>query len=302
MNKTLKSISPAPLKKGETIGIIAPAGPVNDREAFAAGARLIEEMGFRIKHRPDIFRKDGYLAGSDQERLAELHALFADPEVKALVAARGGYGCLRLLADLDFALIRANPKMLIGFSDLTVLHAAIGKQTGLVTLHGPMLATLARGDRETRESFFRWLSGCPETKIKARGLEILRGGDAAGRLLPGNLACLCHLLATPWEPDWQGAILVLEDIGEPPYRLDRLLTQLAVAGKLKGIAGLILGDFGESEASETVWRRALELLPENIPVWGNFPCGHGSRNLTLPLGAEARLDSSAGVLAFPRMI
>ena len=298
MNATPKPILAAPLKKGDTIGIIAPAGPVRNEGDFSAGLKILTELGFKTRYRNDILRHNDYLAGTDQERLAELHELWRDPEVKAILAVRGGYGCLRLLPDLDFTLIREQPKILIGFSDLTILLSAIQQRTGLITFHGPMLTTLARNDRDSQEAFFDLLTGRPRSECKIKGLEILKGGQASGRLLPGNLTSLVHLLGTPFEPDWRDTILVLEDIGEAPYRIDRLLTHLWAAGRLKHIAGLILGDFDQCGEQEAIWQRALDLLAHRpIPIWANFPCGHGSKNQILPVGAEARLDSTAGRLS-----
>jgi len=301
MNETLNPILAAPLKKGDTIGIIAPAGPVRNEGDFSAGLKILTDLGFKTRYRTDILRHNDFLAGTDQERLAELHELWRDPEIKAILAVRGGYGCLRLLPDLDFTLIREQPKMLIGFSDLTVLLSAIQQKAGLITFHGPMLTTLARSDRDSQEAFFNLLTGRAKPEIKVKGLEILKGGQARGRLLPGNLTSLVHLLGTPWEPDWQDTILVLEDIGEAPYRIDRLLTHLWAAGRLEQIAGLILGDFDQCGEREAIWQRVLDLLAYRpIPIWANFPCGHGNRNHILPVGAEAQLDSSAGRLVFPQ--
>ena len=301
MNATLKPIFAAPLKKGDTIGIIAPAGPVRNETDFSAGLKILTDLGFKTRYRNDILRHNDFLAGTDQERLNELHELWRDPEVKGILAVRGGYGCLRLLPDLDFTLIREQPKMLIGFSDLTVLLSAIQQKTGLITFHGPMLTTLARSDRDSQEGFFDLLTGRPRPESKIKGLEILKGGQASGRLLPGNLTSLVHLLGTPWEPNWQDAIVVLEDIGEAPYRIDRLLTHLWAAGRLEHIAGLILGDFDQCGEREAIWQRVLELLAHRpIPIWANLPCGHGSRNLILPVGAEVQLDSSGGRLVFPQ--
>lgn len=297
MNAIPKPILAAPIKKGATIGIIAPAGPVRNESDFSAGLKMLTDLGFKTRYRSDILRQSDYLAGTDQERLAEFHELWRDPEVQAIVAVRGGYGCLRLLPALDFDLIRQQPKILIGFSDLTVLLSAIQQKTGLITFHGPMLTTLARSDRDSQEGFFELLTGRPKTESKIKGLEILKGGHAQGRLLPGNLTNLVHLLGTPWEPDWQDAILVLEDIGEAPYRIDRLLTHLWAAGRLERIGGLILGDFDQCGEREAIWQRALDLLAQRpIPIWGNFPCGHGSRNQILPMGATVQLDSSSGRL------
>jgi len=301
MNETPKTILAAPLKKGDTIGIIAPAGPVRNEGDFAAGLKILADLGFKTRYRSDILRHNDFLAGTDQQRLAELHELWRDPEIKGILAVRGGYGCLRLLPDLDFDLIRQQPKMLIGFSDLTVLLSTIQQKTGLITFHGPMLTTLAKSDRDSQEAFFNLLTGKPRSELKIKELEILKGGQASGRLLPGNLTSLVHLLGTPWEPNWQDAILVLEDIGEAPYRIDRLLTHLWAAGRLEQIAGLILGDFDQCGEREAIWQRVLDLLAHRpIPIWANFPCGHGSRNQILPVGAEVQLDSSAGRLVFPQ--
>lgn len=301
MNETPKPILPAPLKKGGTIGIIAPAGPVRNESDFAAGLKMLSELGFKTRYQSNILRHNDFLAGTDQQRLSELHEFWRDPEIEAILAVRGGYGCLRLLPDLDFALIRQQPKILIGFSDLTVLLSAIQQRTGLITFHGPMLTTLPKGDRDSQEALFHLLTGRAQPEIKVKELEILKGGQASGRLLPGNLTSLVHLIGTPWEPDWQNAIVVLEDIGEAPYRIDRLLTQLWAAGRLEQIGGLILGDFDQCGDVELIWQRALELLAHRtIPIWANFPCGHGSRNRILPVGAEAQLDSSSGRLVFPQ--
>ncbi|MCF6290761.1 MAG: LD-carboxypeptidase [Desulfobacterales bacterium] len=300
-------VLPPPLAKGDTIGLVRPAGPVQDQDHFHAGIRLLQEMGFAVRFaRDSLGRNSGYLAGSDQERVQEFHQIWADPEVKAILAMRGGYGCMRLVEHLDMDLIRSQPKLLIGFSDISVLLAAITRATGLVTLHGPVLTTLPRCNRETIHSFFAAVSGRQQPEIKPRNLEVLnKGGIATGRLMGGNLTCLTHLLATPYEPSWNNILLFVEDVGESAYRLDRLFTQLKLAGRLDNLAGLILGsfsanlgeDFCETADDEQVWQRVLELLDnKKIPVWGNFPIGHGPNNQVRPLGVAAELDSGAGVL------
>lgn len=295
-----------PLARGDTIGLVQPAGPVQNQDHFNAGIRLLQEMGFEVRFARDSLNKNnGYLAGSDQERVQEFHQVWADPEVKAILAMRGGYGCMRLVEQLDMDLIRSQPKLLIGFSDISVLLNAITRATGLVTLHGPVLTTLPRCARETAHWFFEAVSGRQQPEIKPRNLEVLTGGIATGRLMGGNLTCLTHLLATPFEPSWNNVLLFLEDVGESAYRLDRMFTQLKLAGRLDNLAGLILGsfsanlgeDFCETADDEQVWQRVLELLEnKKIPVWGNFPIGHGPNNQVLPLGVEAELDSGAGVL------
>lgn len=298
MSKIASRLLPPPLAKGDTIGIFAPAGPLLDQEAFATGVRMLREMGFGVRIQRGLeTRNSGYMAGSDQERAEELMNLWRDPEVKALMAARGGYGCLRFLDLLDFNLIATMPKRLIGFSDLTVLHAAILKKTKQLSLHGPMVATLGTSDPASLESFVLALTGRLPEAIKPAGLEILRGENATGPLIGGNLTNLAHLIATPWEPEWQGAVLLLEDIGEAPYRIDRLLHHLKTSGRLDQVAGLLLGTFTDCGDEETIWNLALDLTKKRrIPVWANFPSGHGSRNITLPLGADVTLDSNKGTL------
>ena len=294
-------LRPPLLKRGDTIGLAAPAGPIAE-EVLRQGLQLLRDCGIKkVRYAQDICRRENYMAGSDRRRLEELHQLWDDDEVKAIIAVRGGYGCARLLTKLDFDLIRKKPKILVGFSDLTILLNVIHRQTGLITFHGPMLSTLVRDGRETLESALNELTVHAQAHLKIKGLEILRPGQAQGPLLGGNLACLAQLLATPYEPAWAGAILLLEDINEPAYRLDRLLTQLSLAGRLDSLAGIILGEFlGNDSRSindlDLVWQRVLALTPETIPVWANFPAGHGKRNILLPIGRPVSMDSDKATL------
>ncbi len=301
--KSRKAVFPPPIKIGDTIGLVAPAGPIVNKDNFSAGISLLEKKGFRVKYNPTLLYKKGYLAGSDQERADEFNRLWSDPEVKGLVAARGGYGSMRLLDLIDMKQIRQNPKILVGFSDLTVLLAAIHKNTGLVTYHGPVLTTLASIDKQSLASFFKVLTGKSEDLIKPAGVKILKKGRAKGILLGGNLTTLVHMIGTTYEIPWNKSILFIEDIGESPYRLDRLITHLSKARRLQKIKGVILGTFcndarkEDKSMQQTIHHRIVELLAGyDIPVWANFPVGHGRRNLTLPLGVEVELDSSAGRL------
>lgn len=288
---------PPLLKKGDTIGLAAPAGPI-DEESIRQGLQLLRAGGIKnVKFATDICRHENFLAGSDQRRLEELHQLWDDDEVKAILAVRGGYGCARLLPGLDFDLIRKKPKILVGFSDLTILLNTIHQQTGLVTFHGPMLSTLVRDGKPSLLAMLNELTVHAQEHLTPKGVEVLRPGSAQGRLIGGNLTCLTQLLATPYEPAWSGAILLLEEINEPAYRVDRLLTQLSLAGRLDNLAGVIIGDFLGSDhhpmaSVDLVWQRILELTPEEIPVWANFPCGHGPRNILLPIGRTVLMDGS----------
>jgi muramoyltetrapeptide carboxypeptidase len=299
-NRPVVSLLPPRLQRGDTIAIVAPAGPVLKEEEFIAGVKILREAGFEIKFSREIMRKDGYLAGSDHDRAEELQRLWVDPEVKALLAVRGGYGSLRMIPLLDMELIRRHPKIFIGFSDITILHSLIHKETGLITFHGPMLTSLAKIDRESLAAFFDMLTGRSPESMKPAGLEILRGGIARGKLVGGNLASLVHLVGTPYELAWQGNILFLEDVCEAHYRLDRMLTHLHLAGRLRDLAGLILGSFEGCGDAGVIWNRALELVGEAaFPVWANFPAGHGRQNVILPLGHEVEMDSQTGRLRLP---
>jgi muramoyltetrapeptide carboxypeptidase len=296
---------PAPLKKGDIVGLVHPAGPVQEEERYNAGIRLIREMGFEVKFQRQIHSSSPeYLAASDAERAREFNELWADPAVKALLAVRGGYGSLRMLDKVDMDLIRRFPKLFIGFSDVTVLLNVFRQETGLITYHGPSLTTLTRSDRMSVTLFFQALTGRLESILPFDRLEVLAKGQAHGIILGGNLTTLVHLVGTPYEINLDGSILVIEDVGEAPYRIDRMLTQLKLAGRLDGIRGLILGTFvskffgrDDNFDYEAVWSRALELVEElEIPVWADVPCGHGARNFTLPIGVEAEMDGEAGLL------
>jgi len=210
-----------------------------------------------------------------------------------------------MIGMIDMKQIRNHPKILIGFSDLTVLLNAIHQKTGRVTFHGPVVTTLAGIDKQSKKHFFDTLTGKTPVLIKPSKVKVLKGGKAQGVLIGGNLTTLVHMIGTPYEIPWNDAILFIEDTGESPYRLDRLLTHLHQANRLQNLQGLILGTFTDDEKKEspklrkTVQGRIVELLRDrDIPIWANFPTGHSRRNLTLPVGMEAVMDSAAGQLSF----
>jgi len=298
---TKQSIKPPVLKKGDSIGIIAPAGPVAP-EVIAQGTSLLQGFGLEVSYCVDIIELNNYLAGSDERRLKEFHKLWADPGITAIIAARGGFGTSRIIEHLDYDLIGQRPKILIGFSDLTIMLNTIFQKTGLITFHGPMLCTLLR-DEAGRSEIFNQLSRPCLEEIKARPLEILRGGSAEGTLIGGNLTCFQHLTGTGCMPECKGAILFIEDINEPAYQIDRTLTHLKMIGLLDRFSGIILGQFLDSDLQlqpdyELIWQRVLELTADNIPVWADFPVGHGRKNQILPIGIKAVMDSNAGILRF----
>jgi muramoyltetrapeptide carboxypeptidase len=293
-----KLIIPPFLEPGDTIGIPAPASLYRP-DLFEKGLQVLEGWGFRTRLGRRRLRKNRFLAGSDSERAEELIGMFLDPEIKGVICARGGYGTLRLLEGFDYRVIQKNPKLFVGFSDITALLAAFWKKTGLMTFHGPMVTTLtltASACRDRLRSIL--LGGLPEAILLPPTGKI-RGGRADGFLLGGNLTLLTNLLGTPFEPAWDGAILFVEDQGEEPYRLDRLLFHLRLAGVLERISGLLLGQLSEKKIFKADWdlfRDSFSGL--DIPIWRGLPIGHGRENLTLPLGAPVELDGDRGRLTF----
>lgn len=303
---------PPPVQPGDTIGLFCPAGPIRNMQAVEQGIACLQNLGFRVKCSRK-FRQENdpnvYLAAADIDRAQELQSLWQDDEVAALMAVRGGFGCLRLLEFLDFSFIRTRPKLVVGFSDLTALLAAIHRQTGLIGLHGPVVSTLASIDRSSRQCLLARMTGDFSSRSGNSTMKILCPGTATGPLIVGNLTTLIHLIGTPYEPQFGEAILVLEDTGEPIYRIDRMLTQLAGAGKFNQLAGLIIGSFDTGQGVDfdegqyqLLQERILELTAEkNCPVWSNFPLGHGEQNHALPYGMVASMEADGSLGLHPEL-
>lgn len=310
----MKLLKPERLCFGDTIGIIAPASAPPDRKAVDRAAAALEQFGFKPKLAKNIRARLGFLAGTDRERTADLMAMFADKQVKAIICLRGGYGTARILDRLDYDLIRRHPKILSGYSDITSLHLALTKKVNLISLHAPMLnGALAdpKVPEFTRRSFFQTaMDATPAGSICAgyagKTVSILRGGVAAGRLLGGNLALICASLGTPFAPSFQGKILFFEDIGEKPYRLDRMLTQLGHAGVLRQVVGVAVGvntrcDDDRANPTGEYRQSGAEVVQERlaalrVPVVVGLPFGHVALNATIPVGARATLDGKRGDL------
>ncbi|MGH8440567.1 MAG: S66 peptidase family protein [Pseudomonas sp.] len=287
---------PKALPGNGRIAIIAPAGPAPLDTLMAI--QWFEARGYQCRIYPGVTEAKGYLAGDDACRLADLHAAFAAPDVDAIICLRGGYGSMRLLEGLDYALLRNHPKPLVRYSDITALHSAIARHVGFVTFHGAMLKSelLANKQAPTVSSLFELLSG----RLK-RGdtlahpdnhpLSTIVPGAASGRLVGGNLAMLCATLNTPAELRSRDGILFIEDVNEPLYRIDRLLTQLRLAGKFEGLRGVLVGDFAglTLQALTPLLREMFE--PLQIPVLAGWRSGHCDPNITLPLGALVHLDA-----------
>ena len=284
-------IKPPRLEKGDRIGIISPAGPVSESD-LQGGISMIEDSGFEICLAPHVYQMEGYLAGNDEVRLEDLHAMLQDQEIKAIFCARGGYGSLRLLDRIKYDLVIQNNKILVGYSDITALLMAVQAKTGLITFHGPMVRDLEHGFQSNWGDLLRIISSDEPEQLDISECTVLVPGKATGPLIGGNLSLICHLLGTPFMPSLDGCILFLEDRGEALYRLDRMLTHLALAGSLKRISGLIAGQFEACGETEDINRLLLSVISEpGIPVVTGFPIGHGRQNITLPLGPTVDFDT-----------
>jgi len=290
-------LKPQRLKTGEGIGIIAPAGPVSQPE-LQPGIDLLKSAGHRICYASHIYHKQAYVAGDDNERLQDLHAMFQNDTVKVILCARGGYGTLRLLNKIDFDLIRRNPKIIVGYSDITALLLAIYKESGLVTFHGPVVKDLLKNRNQNLQSFLKLICSDEPMKLNLTGGRALRPGNAEGTLLGGNLSLICHLVGTPFMPSLGGAILFIEEKGEPLYRIDRMLTHLRLSHHLEGLVGLIAGGFEDCGDISSINQLLLETVSDlNIPLASGLPVGHGLENVSLPIGLQARLDTEEMTLS-----
>jgi muramoyltetrapeptide carboxypeptidase len=271
------------------------------REAFAAGLEILRAR-YDVRFDDGVFAREGYLAGSDERRLGELAAALADPDARAIVMARGGYGLLRLLPFIDAAALTARPRPIVGFSDGTALLAAAAR-AGVASIHGPVVTQLGNLATADQQALFERLE-IPGPRVLLDGLDGLIPGRVRGPLLGGNLEVFSRLIGTPWLPDPTGAILFFEDLGERPYRIDRLLTHLDLAGVFGAVSGVVAGDFSgcrEPEATRANSPTADEVLVERlgrlpIPVALGGAFGHGTRNRALPYGTMCELDTATGTL------
>ncbi len=301
---------PRPLPPKATIGIISPSSPQRDEARLHRGIRYLESLGYTIVVGRHAFSTDGaYLAGSDEQRRHDVESIFADRRIDAIFCARGGYGSARLLDDLDWSLIRKNPKLFVGFSDTTALQLALWKKARLVTFSGAM-ASVDMADTfapESEEWFWRALtSSKPLGSIQQPWpLDVIQRGTASGRLIGGNLSVVASMIGTPYMPKLTDSILVLEDVGEETYRIDRMLTQLRLAGLLQQASGLVTGQWSQSARPlGTTPHRAVDVVLRDVathvpgPVLSNLMYGHESRKLTLPFGVMTTMSSRSATLRF----
>jgi muramoyltetrapeptide carboxypeptidase len=292
-------LRPPRLQPGDRVAVLTPASPCPSQE-IEAGCSVLETLGLQVTANAGgegSFPR--YLAGSDDCRAARFNESLKDPALKALLCARGGYGSLRILPRLSYAELHHSPKAIVGFSDLTALLFACHLKANVVCFHGPTVSTLASAAPETVQSFWTALSSNKPMSFKFPTAVCLRPGTAVGSVLGGNLTTLCHLIGTGFLPPLSERILFLEDRGEPLYRLDRMFTQLIHSGSLAGVAALMLGDFTDCSSREELNELVLErLIATSFPIISGIPVGHGTENLTLPLGLTATLEAKAGILTY----
>jgi len=302
MSSWFELSKPAPLKPGDTVAIAAPASCF-DREAFLLGVEKIKGWGFQVRYREDIFSKKRYLAGEDARRLEELLSYLEDPQVKAIFAARGGYGSLRLLESLNHKPKPTHAKILLGYSDITSLLLFAFQRWGWVTFQGPVVAKDIGGNLKQagEASLLRVLTDPrPLGELKPKGLQRLYSGKARGRLVGGCLSLLVCSLGTPFQIQSQDGLLYLEDVGEKLYSLDRMLTHLRLAGVFHGVKGIVFGPLKDTHDKEEVIVDMLrDVLGDlQIPMVFGFPCGHTEDSWTLPMGLEVGLNADELSLTF----
>ncbi|WP_040285426.1 S66 peptidase family protein [Sporosarcina koreensis] len=297
-------LTPKRLQRGDTIGIVSPSSPPN-QESLERSYVFLEQLGLKWKLGEHVKDVNGYLAGEDDDRLADIESMFADPEIDGIICAGGGYGSARYADRLDYQLISENPKIFWGFSDITFLHTAIAKYSGLVTFHGPMLASCVGKDTfsELSAKLFRQLFEPMELHYSEdiSPLRSMSGGVVSGELTGGNLSLLASGIGTKFEIDTKGKILLIEDVGEEPYRVDNLMNQLRLAGKFADAAGIVIGDFADAEPKKKPSQsleNVLEFYTASLgkPVVSGFKIGHCEPHFAVPLGATARLDADGKTL------
>ena len=310
MNSYLKIkdiIKPKRLKKGDTVSIISPASPIS-REKLEKGISYLENLGYNVRPGKHIYAQKGYLSGIDEERVSDLHELFCDNDVKAIFCSRGGYGSIRILDLVDYELIRRNPKIFIGYSDITAIEVSMLAKTGLVTFYGPMI--VPDSDNEMDLSAFDFLfkiitSQSSFYKIDISSQNVVKKGNSKGILIGGCLSVFSSLLGTDYMPDLEGAIIFFEDIDEEPYRIDKYLNQLRLCGLFDNASGFVFGRFVNCESRQenyegpTVDDVINEIMSGvKVPVIKNIDFGHIKGKLTIPMGIKATIDTDKLYISF----
>lgn len=304
-------VKPRKLDKGDLIGLVTPASLPADLSRISKGVSYLEHMGYNVKVGKNVGSQRGYLAGTDDQRLEDLHDMFADKEVKAIFCVRGGYGSGRLLDRIDYNLIKKNPKIFVGYSDITALQTAFLNYTGLVTFAGPMVAVDFHDEVDPFAEEIFWSTLTSKNKIgKLRNPEdenfyILSHGRSEGQIIGGNLSLICSLLGTKYEPKFEDKILLIEEIGEAPFRVDRMFNQLRLAGVFEKVQGIILGRFVDcyDDDDKNATLSLNEVIADfftnmEIPVFYNIKHGHIRQNITIPYGLNVKLNTSRKFIEF----
>ncbi|WP_457551797.1 S66 peptidase family protein [Desulfobacula sp.] len=281
-----------PLKPGDTLGVCAPSARFNI-EKLNKGIHNLKKMGFKVKVPEEIFEKKRYLAGDDISRARVINQLYSDFDINGIICARGGFGAMRILNHLNWNSIRQNPKSFIGFSDNTAILLSIISQTGNPVIHGPNVVSFANAQQETLDSFYTAVTE-PFDKMDVKNPQTIKPGNCTGILKGGNMATISHLLGTKFQPDFKDAVLFLEDIGEPAYKIDRMLTQMKMAGLFQGIQGVIAGSFENCDNDEYIEEIFFEIFEEyNVPVLSGLTSGHGRINLSMVMGTNIKMDTKS---------
>jgi muramoyltetrapeptide carboxypeptidase len=297
-NNQIHSITTTPLQKGDCIGIVAPGSPF-DKVKFSKGVSVIEKMGFHPVFNQKIFLANGYLAGPDIHRAEMINNAFIDDQIKAVWCARGGYGAIRVLDHLDYESICSHPKIFIGCSDMSSILNTMYSKCNMVSFHGPMIESLGTADDLTIKSLYEALCVNQRLTVLPQKSIIITPGKSSGKVAGGNLTTLCHLIGTPFQPDFSGCILLIEDTGEAPYRIDRMLSQMKMAGCFKDLSGMILGSFEKCGEFDQIYHIVVDIFSDmEFPILAGFDIGHGLPNLTIPFGVEALLDTDVGALTY----
>jgi muramoyltetrapeptide carboxypeptidase len=305
-----QTLLPKAINKGDTLGLISPSAASADRMQFTFAKEALEALGFKVKLGENLQNRRGHLAGTDEERAKDLNDMFADQNVKGVICIRGGSGAARILPLIDYELIKQNPKPLLGYSDITALHCAIQAQTGLITFHGPNGSGSwnSFNVKQFEQIFFdktkvTYKNEQPkgdDLVIKANRIQTLKSGTAEGKILGGNLTVLTALSGTPYYPNFTDSILFIEDIGEDPYKIDRMMSTLRLNGTLGKINGFIFGQCSDCEPGGGYGSLSVDqvmddyILPLGIPAYTGAMIGHISKQFIIPVGAKVKMDASEG--------
>jgi len=307
----MRIIKPLRLLKGDTIGIISPASSPDEQSVIEKGVKYFEKLGYYVEVGKNVGKYHGYLAGSDEERLNDLHYMFSKKAIKAIVCIRGGYGACRLLDKINYKLIKSNPKIFVGYSEITALQSALLEKTGMITFAGPMIYPDLSDDVNpfAEEYFWRLITSnkkIGKLKLPENGkLPAITKGQAAGRIVGGNLSVLHSLIGTPYFPNLKSKILLLEDIKELPYRIDRMLNHLRLTNSFKNISGIILGRFVDCFEHDPM-KKTLTLgeviedyfMNMKVPIIYAFPHGHITDKITVPIGLNVKMNATKGFVEF----